>query len=521
MQARRDRRCIEDWGVRVKALAIFGRSREPVIYEVRLEIDPAIISDFDDWLLDHAREMLAFPGFQSADIYRAPDVTENHRAVRVVVYNVRSRRELDSYLRSHATRMREEGVKRFGKQFTPSRRILAPAEHTLPAGFAVLHDNHAISGGLPVCGNCHRPVAGRFCANCGQEDRTYLLSLKELVGEFLGELTNFDSRFFRSIRPLLFRPGWLTLEYVRGRRQQYFPPIRMYIIISLAFFFFTAILADDGLRNANFGDTVSEDGTQEESSPEERRRAIRELEEQLENAEGFERQALRTALAALRAQDEVPQDASTSPQSESERTEVAGDESAAKPESEPDNEKPDEFTVLDFGVPQLKVSKGKATATGWGSEDLNERMARGAEAMQENPRAFVKAMIDNIPSMMFIFLPLIALVLKMLYVFSRRYYVEHLMFSLHFHSAVFVLLLLWMLFRELATLWEPLQAFTGWITAAVWIYIPVYLYKSMRRVYGQGRIMTGLKFFALFFAYIFAATVTSVLLVIAAVYQQA
>lgn len=509
----------------MKQLAIFGRSREPVTYEVRLEIDPAVVSEFDEWLPAHAREMLAFPGFQSAEIFRGNDLTDTHRVVRVAVYRVRSRRELDSYLRSHATRMRKEGVRKFGKQFSATRRILPSSEHTLPEGLSMLYDELSISGGLPICGNCHQPVEGRFCRNCGQEDRTYLLSLTELVGDFFGELTNFDSRFFRSMKPLLFRPGWLTLEYMRGRRQHYFPPIRMYIIVSLLFFFVTALLADNELKNAKFESdaavTFDLDDTDDREA--ERQRAIRDIEKQLETAEGVERQALQIALRSLRNRE--AENATVPGGAEGTETEGTTTDQPQPSEATPDAAEPageDEVTgEYEWTFPSIQMEDGKATASGWGSREIDERMARGMEAIEKNPRAFIKTMISNIPSMMLVFLPLIALILKVLYIFSRRYYVEHLMFSLHFHSAVFLLLLLWMLFLELSLAWTALEVLRPWLTAAVWIYIPVYLYKSMRRVYGQGHLMTSLKFMLLFLSYIMAASITTTLLFVASLYQQA
>src|SRR5690606_2025869 len=92
-------------------------------------------------------------------------------------------------------------------------------------------------------------VAGRFCAHCGQEDRTFVLSLGELVYDFVGDTFNYDSRFFRTLWPLLFRPGVLTAEYLRGRRQLFLPPVRMYIFISLVFFFTAALATDAAIEH--------------------------------------------------------------------------------------------------------------------------------------------------------------------------------------------------------------------------------------------------------------------------------
>ncbi|HEX6930209.1 MAG TPA: hypothetical protein VF267_13220, partial [Gammaproteobacteria bacterium] len=100
------------------------------------------------------------------------------------------------------------------------------------------------------------------------------------------------------------------------------------------------------------------------------------------------------------------------------------------------------------------------------------------------------------------------------------YYVEHLIFTLHFHSAVFVLLLSWLLFGILEKAWPPLQGFSSWFTAAIWIYVPVYLYMSMRRVYGQGHFFTALKYILLFFAYTASMTATLVFTLVYTLYQQ-
>ena len=108
--------------------------------------------------------------------------------------------------------------------------------------------------------------------------------------------------------------------------------------------------------------------------------------------------------------------------------------------------------------------------------------------------------------MMFIFLPLIAAVLSVLYIRSGRYYVEHLLFVVHFHAFFFLAGLIVLLFELLAES-SPDRSRVG-ITAiqaalgtALAIYVPLYLLKAMRRVYGQGWWKTVLKFTLLGFAY--------------------
>jgi hypothetical protein len=99
-----------------------------------------------------------------------------------------------------------------------------------------------------------------------------------------------------------------------------------------------------------------------------------------------------------------------------------------------------------------------------------------------------------------------ALILKMLYPLSKRYYVEHLLFVLHFHAFFFLILTLEILFSRMAA-WIALPTMvTNLSVFVVSLYVPVYLYKAMRRVYAQGRGITILKYFVLVLTYLIGLT---------------
>jgi Protein of unknown function (DUF3667) len=90
------------------------------------------------------------------------------------------------------------------------------------------HDNR-------TCANCSTPLAGRFCSNCGQEGHVQL-TVRHFLGEVVEGLTHFDSTFWRTLAPLLFRPGLITERYLAGRRKHYAPPVRTYLVISIVYF---------------------------------------------------------------------------------------------------------------------------------------------------------------------------------------------------------------------------------------------------------------------------------------------
>ena len=86
------------------------------------------------------------------------------------------------------------------------------------------------------CLNCGSPLSAQFCPECGQKNKDYSLTFKDLFSDFLEELLDVDSRVLKSLRLLFTSPGFLTSEYVKGRRVSYLPPVRLYLIASVLFF---------------------------------------------------------------------------------------------------------------------------------------------------------------------------------------------------------------------------------------------------------------------------------------------
>lgn len=233
----------------------------PVVYEVRLEVDPGIRRDFDRWLDGHVRAMIALPGFYDARIIRA-DPGPDGRVRRLVRYRLRDRAALDDYLKRHAEAMRRDGLHRFGERFSAERDVYpAKTDHE--------------EDGEHRCPNCGAVANRAFCPSCGQEQKDIHVSFGRLVLDFLGDAFNFDSRLTRSLRPLVARPGFLTREYFLGRRARYIPPLRLYLFISIVFFGLLSLM----LSGADFVRMDAEGG-----SPAEQEQAA-ETEEQADRDE--------------------------------------------------------------------------------------------------------------------------------------------------------------------------------------------------------------------------------------------
>ncbi len=156
------------------------------------------------------------------------------------------------------------------------------------------------------------------------------------------------------------------------------------------------------------------------------------------------------------------------------------------------------------------------TGLGWLDRRLTEEHLEEVcrQVRADNGATAVREFLRNIPTMMFFFLPLIALLMKFLYPLSKRYYVEHLLFFVHYHAFFFLAMVLLMTVGFTVDSLRAPESIATIATAIVAIYIPVYLFLAMRRVYGQGRLATTFKYLLLGIGYFTCLVITFTLTVI-------
>ena len=179
---------------------------------------------------------------------------------------------LDRFIDEFATDMEAEALETFGDTIAWNERILREdTTRELPAGE------------MPECLNCGTHLRGQYCGNCGQRARSRLISLWELVRDAFGDLFELDSRLWKTLLPLLARPGRLTHDYLQGRRARYMPPFRMYLVLSLLFFlvaffnpresfrvFYEPQVTEDARSSAEQPDAKQEESAPSELPPEAR-----------------------------------------------------------------------------------------------------------------------------------------------------------------------------------------------------------------------------------------------------------
>jgi len=324
---------------------------------------------------------------------------------------------------------------------------------------------------VPECANCGAPLNGRYCAACGQRHEPHIHSVAHFAAEGFESITHADSRLWRTLWYLLSRPGFLTREFFAGRRMRYLPPFRLYLVISVLFFLIVGIPS---------GDVIRLDG---DASPE-RAEKLRAVASELEkDAVGPASDALKSAAAALREQAQKAGDA-----------QGPGATSAAGIASSERNE--------------LARLCDKYKSADPGALNLRERFHVACHRIIEDRGAELgKAIVHNIPRAMFVFLPLLAMVMWLLYWRPPRHYVEHLLFLIHNHAFVFLVFASKALLEMIPFVGEH----RALLETAAWLYMIWYLYRAMRVFYGQGRMLTLAKYFTLGFAYISAGVVVLLL----------
>lgn len=354
------------------------------------------------------------------------------------------------------------------------------------------------AGDTSTCLNCDAHLDGQYCAQCGQRSSTRFISLFELLRDAFGDMFELDSRLWRTLIPLLIKPGRLTRDYLVGRRARYMPPFRMYLVLSLVFFLVAFFNPRDNL--AIFyepapdapSEVVDEERAAEiEAARQEAQRALEEL-----AANGVIDEVLIAPDGPLNidqgdaVEDDASGDASEDDQSGNDEDETGFNLTFN-----------DEGSSLECDTADLQLGDSPE----WLKRRLTpERFVQVCERwMAVGASGLAAAVLDKVPAALIVLLPLIAIVLKLLYPLSRRYYVEHLLFFVHFHSFFFLILTLQVLWSRLISITPLADVFAVLPIVAASFYVPVYLFLGMRHVYSQGRLLTFVKFIALSTTYLF------------------
>jgi hypothetical protein len=288
--------------------------------------------------------------------------------------------------------------------------------------------------GVPTavrCGNCGNEVSQRYCGACGQRLDPPLHSLWQFTQLAAEDLTHADTRLWRTLWALLFKPGHLTAEFLAGHRARYLPPVRLYLVLPVAFFLVAS--------------------------------------------------AVQTHFTVLQFDDAQPPSGSQVIAGDK-----AGDIAAHKPRTDE--------------TPAQRAERlcGNARYDGPGARLISWVPAACRNIVADNGRELQTQFLHNIPRAMFVFLPLLAGIMMLMYWRPRHYYVEHLLLFVHNHAFVFLV-------AGILLLLSKAGPHVPGLNLAIFLYFAWYIYRSVRVVYQQGRVLTVSKLALLAFFYLMFA----------------
>ncbi|WP_417887794.1 DUF3667 domain-containing protein [Zunongwangia sp.] len=322
------------------------------------------------------------------------------------------------------------------------------------------------------CLNCHTPLreTDKFCPNCGQARIEKKLSFKDLLSELFSGLFAYDSRFIRTLRVLLFKPGKISKDYIEGKRMRYVNPYRFFLTTAIVFFLIYGF--DSSLNIPNMSSNQQE--------------VIQEID-------------------SINTQNKVALQLEGLPTTQL-------DFLIKKPESKVKNYK--DFLLSQEEIDSLTTTKSflskiklfnlyfEETKNSFPEAALNElniensaynrwlyKKVTDFNLLKQNPQLFVNYLIGKLPFIIFLFLPVFTLFISLLYLRSNYNYMEHLTFSFHTQSMCFML-------YSLALTIDILSKSDIATNIAHIIFIG-YLYKGLRNFYNQGRFKTLVKFILL------------------------
>ncbi|MCH8319079.1 MAG: DUF3667 domain-containing protein, partial [Bacteroidetes bacterium] len=325
------------------------------------------------------------------------------------------------------------------------------------------------------CLNCGNRLSSKhnYCPVCGQENTNKRVSFGLLLKDFIKDNFELDSRLAESIVPFLFKPGFLTKAYSEGKRVEYIAPVRLYLIISILYFFLLTFESKKAAFNEDepiySQQTVYDD---------DKSRKITGWAISIGDEDKGDTTKQDTIYAAPEDRSEI-ESSGTLTLSTSDKINIdfkLGDL---------ENMVNDEDFDPGFFLDTLGIERNFYTLL---------LANKAVKLIRQKGEGFMNDLVENISIMMFFLLPLFALLLKIIYIRRSKFYIEHLIFSLHLHSFTFLMLFLSLLAYIIFS-----KSFLFYVLLILFVYALL----AFKKVYEQRWFKTVLKMFLLFLGYSF------------------
>jgi hypothetical protein len=321
------------------------------------------------------------------------------------------------------------------------------------------------------CPNCEHPVNGNFCSNCGQSTKSFQRPFLTVVSESVGDALSMDNRLIHTLIPLFAKPGFLTREFMNGRRARYTPPFRLYLFLT---FFAFMLLTYNHKPDIPGNNTVAGDSTKNEKLD-----MISFLDDLVKDEEYNRTDSIKSDSSK---KFEIKNGILTYNLSDKEAEKVNGIVAQN-----------DLITYKNDSIVTKKAKKDwqEIDEQIFGSDDVKKLI----KMWKLNPALMMDAAFKKLSQTLLLILPLFALFLAFMYIRRKHYMLEHLLISLNFHSFIFVIVILSELLLMLNYIWLEPYAFY------LYLLIPINLFLVMKFYYKQSWVKTFFKWIIVSFVY--------------------
>ncbi|MEP2278733.1 DUF3667 domain-containing protein [Maribacter sp.] len=330
------------------------------------------------------------------------------------------------------------------------------------------------------CLNCGHPLelSDKYCPNCSQANSTKKLTLLDFFEEFLANYFSYDSKLWKTLTALLLRPGKITKEYISGRRLSYTNPFRF--LLSLAIIYFLIISFNNEFESFNkFGsinknpvfDLNNEFNKIEFENEEEKKLARAQLDSF--NINSFIKNRINEKDSIILSDPELhfkKIDTSSLTSRFIEKVDFFNTVI-----------RNDTIYYFDQGTTKFNIPSSN-------ENEMAFNLATSIIEIDKRPGSFLSSLISKLPFTTFFFLPFFSFFIWLVYIRKKYTYTDHLIFSFHNQSLLFILLIVSNLINAVFNI----------SSEGLFILIfAIYLYKAMRNFYQQGRVKTVIKYFFL------------------------
>jgi Protein of unknown function (DUF3667) len=354
------------------------------------------------------------------------------------------------------------------------------------------------------CLNCGSTLEGKFCHNCGQENLQIKESFGHMMNHAISDYFHFDHQFFHTLKPLFFSPGKLTNEYMAGKRVQFLHPVKMYIFISLIYFL---LVFKENKEDAK----VEPKQITTEKTDSIKRAAINKL----NNNKNLTPQQKEKAINKVKYTGhrvKKPAVLITPAQKPKDTVDKDDDDDDVSSVSDALYSTTDDTTYAQYLTTQSKLPAKERD--GWLERYYNEKNFALHNPKINRNELIKEGLAHNFPKMMFLLLPLFALILKITFWRNKKFYVEHLIYTFHLHCFVFLFLSIIILLKMILPATGGLQDISQWLMFLAGVAVIWYIYLSLRAVYHRSRWRTISKMIGISLSYLFVFSICMVLLLL-------